>query len=97
MKAPNGTLALREIRQMQASTEQLIRKLPFQRLVREIANGHGVALRFKPDAFAAIQEASETYLIHLFEDIQIAALHAKRVTIMDRDLALALRLRGDNF
>ncbi|PPQ97101.1 hypothetical protein CVT26_001006 [Gymnopilus dilepis] len=90
-----GTVALREIRRYQKSTELLIRKLPFQRLVREIAQDFKTDLKFQPAAVAALQEASEAYLVGLFEDLQLAAIHAKRVTIMPRDMVLALRLRGD--
>ncbi|KDQ49889.1 hypothetical protein JAAARDRAFT_97844, partial [Jaapia argillacea MUCL 33604] len=88
-----GTVALREIRRYQKSTDLLIRKLPFQRLVREIAQEFKTDLRFQSSAVAALQEASESYLISLFEDTNLAAIHAKRVTIQPKDLALARRLR----
>jgi histone H3 len=90
-----GTVALREIRKYQKSTELLIRKLPFQRLVREIAQGFMTDLRFQSSAVLALQEAAETYLVSLFEDTNLAAIHAKRVTIMPKDLALARRIRGE--
>ncbi|ELU43810.1 histone 3 [Rhizoctonia solani AG-1 IA] len=89
-----GTVALREIRRYQKSTELLIRKLPFQRLVREIAQDFKTDLRFQSSAVLALQEASEAYLVSLFEDTNLAAIHAKRVTIQPKDLALARRLRG---
>ncbi|KAG6809171.1 hypothetical protein H0H93_016052, partial [Arthromyces matolae] len=73
-----GTVALREIRRYQSSTELLIRKLPFQRLVREIALEFRVDLRFQSSALAALQEAAEAYLISMFEDANKAAFHAKR-------------------
>merc|ERR1711908_111819 len=57
-----GTVALREIRKYQKSTELLIRKLPFQRLVREIAQDYKTDLRFQSHAVLALQEASEAYL-----------------------------------
>jgi histone H3/H4 len=99
-----GTVALREIRRYQKSTELLIRKLPFQRLVREIAQdfkvrhiapymcGHSIVmltefkpiqtdLRFQSSAVMALQEAAEAYLVSLFEDTNLAAIHAKRVTM----------------
>jgi histone H3 len=79
-----GTVALREIRRYQKSTELLIRKLPFQRLVREIAQDYKTDLRFQSAAVAALQEASEAYLVSLFEDTNLCAIHAKRVTIMVR-------------
>ena len=76
-----GTVALREIRRYQKSTELLIRKLPFQRLVREIAQDFKTDLRFQSSAVMALQEASEAYLVALFEDTNLCAIHAKRVTI----------------
>jgi len=92
-----GTVALREIRHYQKTTEMLIRKLPFQRLVREIAQNFKVNVRFQSTALQALQEAAELYLIGLFEDTQACAVHAKRVTIMQKDMLLARRLRGDHF
>jgi histone H3 len=83
-----GTVALREIRRYQKSTELLIRKLPFQRLVREIAQDFKTAV-------LALQEASEAYLVGLFEDTNLCAIHAKRVTIMPKDIQLARRIRGE--
>nr|XP_055047665.1 histone H3-like [Misgurnus anguillicaudatus] len=112
-----GTVALREIRRYQKSTELLIRKLPFQRLVREIASdGQSEAsfgttvsrqpsleiaqdfktdLRFQSSAVMALQESSEAYLVGLFEDTNLCAIHAKRVTIMPKDIQLARRIRGE--
>ena len=90
-----GTLALKEIRQYQKSTELLIRKLPFQRLVREIAQDFKTDLRFRPDAIMALQESAEAYLVGLFEDTNLCAIHAKRVTIMPKDIQLARRIRGE--
>ena len=117
-----GTVALREIRKYQKSTELLIRKLPFQvrpasslppqpaspapyqlrltpsppqRLVREIAQDFKTDLRFQSSAILALQEASEAYLVGLFEDTNLCAIHAKRVTIMPKDVQLARRIRGE--
>ncbi|TNY17709.1 histone H3 [Rhodotorula diobovata] len=97
-----GTVALREIRHYQKSTDLLLRRLPFARLVREIAteffedeDGQGVGLRWQSSALLALQEATEAYLVHLFEDSNLCALHAKRVTIMQRDMQLVRRIRGD--
>ncbi|KAG8826061.1 histone H3.1 [Serendipita sp. 399] len=90
-----GTVALREIRRYQKSTELLIRKLPFQRLVREIAQDYKTDLRFQSSAVMALQEAAEAYLVSLFEDTNLAAIHAKRVTIQPKDMLLARRLRGE--
>ncbi|CAL4150863.1 unnamed protein product [Meganyctiphanes norvegica] len=89
-----GTVALREIRRYQKSTELLIRKAPFQRLVREIAQDYNSDLRFKVNALSALQECCESYLTGLFEDTNLCAIHAKRVTIMPKDLQLARRIRG---
>merc|ERR1719213_1058175 len=89
-----GTKALREIKKYQKTTDLLIRKLPFQRLVREIAHEYA-DLYFQGQALFALQEATETYMVWVFEDTNLAAIHGKRVTIMPRDLQLARRLRGD--
>ena len=90
-----GTVALREIRRYQKSTELLIRKLPFNRLVREIAQDFKTDLRFQPQAIGALQEAAEAYLVGLFEDTNLCGIHAKRVTIMPKDIQLARRIRGE--
>lgn len=90
-----GTVALREIRRYQKSTELLLRKLPFQRLVREVAAEHKADLRFQASAIAALQEATEAYMVSLFEDSNLCAIHGKRVTIQPRDMQLAKRIRGE--
>lgn len=90
-----GTVALREIRKYQKSTEFLIRKAPFQRLVREITQAHKGDLRFQSSALGASQEASEAYLVGLFEDTNLCAIHAKRVTIMPKDIQLTRRIRRE--
>ena len=94
-----GTVALREIRRFQKTTELLIRKAPFQRLVREIAQkiSKNKDLRFQSLAVLALHEASEAYMVGMFEDTNLCALHAKRVTIMPRDMLLARRLRGETW
>ncbi|KAJ0789895.1 putative transcription factor Hap3/NF-YB family [Helianthus annuus] len=89
-----GTIALREIRKYQKTTELLICKAPFQRLVREIAQALKSDLRFQSHAVLALQEAAEAYLVGLFEDTNLCAIHAKRVTIMVKDIQLALRIRA---
>ena len=79
------------------STDFLISKLPFSRLVREIAEnyiGASYGIRWQSNAVLALQEASEAYLVHLLEDTNLCAIHAKRVTIMQRDIQLARRIRG---
>jgi histone H3/H4 len=112
----------------QKSTDLLIRKLPFQRLVREIAQDVTPGLRFQSTAILALQvrptppsitnnpitthpsqllhpsqlihhklqEASEAYLVSLFQDTNLCAIHAKRVTIMPKDMQLARRIRGEH-
>lgn len=90
-----GTRALMEIRKYQRSTETLIRKLPFQRLCREVAHIIDPNLRFQSEAVRALQEACEAYLVGLFEDTNLCAIHAKRVTIMPKDMQLARRIRGE--
>uniref|UniRef100_G1QD85 Core Histone H2A/H2B/H3 domain-containing protein n=1 Tax=Myotis lucifugus TaxID=59463 RepID=G1QD85_MYOLU len=88
--------ALREIRRYQKSTELLIRKLPFQHLVREIAQDFNTGLRFRSTAIGALQEAGEAYQVGLFEDTNLCAIHAKHVTIMPKkDIQLARRIRGE--
>lgn len=82
-------------RQHQKGAELLIRKMPFQRLVREIAQFHKSDLRFQSHAVLALQEAAEAYLVGLFEDTNLCAIHAKRVTIMPKDVHLATRIRGE--
>lgn len=90
-----GTVALREIRKFQKSTELLIRKLPFQRLVREIAQDMKEDLRFQSTAVICLQEAAEAYMVGLFQDANLITIHAKRVTMMPKDIQLARRMRGE--
>ena len=89
-----GTVAIREIRRYQKSTELLIKKLPFQRLVKEIAQNFKSDLRFQASAVIALQEATESYIVNLFQDTNLCAIHARRVTIMPKDMQLAKRIRG---
>jgi histone H3 len=100
-----GTVALREIRKFQQSTDLLMRKLPFERLVREIAQdtpasmsisetGNGGGLRFTPKAIEALQHASEAFLVTLFEDTNYHAVCAKRKTVMPKDLSFIRQLRN---
>ena len=88
-----GTVALREIRRYQKTTELLIRKLPFNRLVREVAQDFKTDLRFQAQAVGVLQEAAEAYLVGLFEDTNLCAIHAKRVTIIPKDIQLARHIR----
>ncbi|KAK3340509.1 histone H3-like centromeric protein cse-4 [Neurospora tetraspora] len=92
-----GTLALKEIRNYQRTTDLLVAKLPFARLVREIAmqfRPMDEEMRWQSQAILALQEAAEAFLVHLFEDTNLCAIHAKRVTIMQKDIQLARRIRG---
>jgi histone H3 len=97
-----GTVAQREIRRYQKSTNLLFPKLPFQRLVRDIVREMREnkiiifdSLRFQPTTLLALQEASEAYLVGVFEDANLCCIHAKRVTLMDKDIQLARRIRGE--
>jgi histone H3 len=93
-----GTVALREIRRYQKSTDLLIRKAPFLRLYREIMIvdlGKTDGWRVRAESALALQEATEAYLVGLFEDTNLCAIHAKRVTIMPKDIQLARRIRGE--
>jgi histone H3 len=90
-----GTVALREIRRYRKSTEALIANAPFQRVVREISQDYKRDIRFQEKAMYALQEATEAYLVGLFEDAQLCAVHGKRVTIMPKDIQLARRVRGE--
>ena len=102
-----GMVALREIQHYQRSTENLIKKTPFQKLIREILqeyricpDGPGtpsVQVHFQSTAIAALQEAAENFIVGLFEDVNLLAVHARRVTIMPQDIRLALRIRGDHY
>ena len=90
-----GTVALREIRRYQKSTELLIRKLPFQCLVCEILQGFDVGFRVTPAMMMALQEAEEAYLVQLLEDLNLCAIHAKRITIQPKNIQLARRIHGE--
>ena len=90
-----GTAALQDIRHFQKTTALLIRKLPFQRLVREIAQDFKTDLRFQSAVILCLQEAAEAYLVQLFDDANLCAIHARRVTIMPKDILLARQIRGE--
>ena len=91
-----GTVALREIRKYQKSTELLIQKLPFQRLVREVFSQISSTQTFRvtPQALLALQEASESFLIHMFEQSNLIVIHGKRVTLNVKDILLWRRLHN---
>lgn len=90
-----GTRALREIRHFQKGTGVLIPRNPFERVVREVVDRHFSGYRIQESAFLTLQQASEAYLVDLFADSDLCAIHAKRVTIMPKDMTLALRIRGE--
>ena len=90
-----GTVALREIRKYQKSTELLIRKLPFQRLVREIVyQMKGNDWRFQSTALLALQESAEDFLVNMFEQCNQIAIHGRRTTVMNKDIQLWDRLHN---
>ena len=91
-----GTVALREICKYQKSTDLLLQKLPFQRFVREVMQNVRGDLRFQATALASSQEASKAYLIGLLEETNLCAIHARRVTIMPKDLQLSQRIRREH-
>ncbi len=91
-----GTVALREIKHLQKTTQLLIPKLPFQRLVKEVTKSHNPQFRLQSQAIYALQEASEAFLTALFDDSNLCAIHAKRVTVMPKDIQLARKIRGDH-
>lgn len=93
----SGTVALRQVRKFQKGTNLLLRKAPFQRLVRELAANYKEGLRFGSSAVTALQEATESYTVSVLSDTNPCAIHSKSVTIMPRDLHLARRLRGERF
>ena len=100
-------MALRKIRRYQQSTDCLIKRTPFNKLIKEISQEYSVCpdgpgtpsvqVRFQSTALAALQEAAENFLMGLFEDVNLLAVHAKRVTVMPHDIRLALRISGDHF
>jgi histone H3 len=90
-----GTVALREIRKFQKSTELLLRKGPYQRLVREVCQEYKQEVRFTADALLALQTATEAYLVGIMEHTNLCAIHAKRVTIMPKDIVLARKIRSE--
>ena len=90
-----GTVALREIKRYQKSMDMLLPRAPFQRLVRSIVSDMDHELRFQSHALVALQEATEAYIVGVFEDTNLCAIHAKRQTVMKKDMELARRIRGD--
>ena len=91
-----GTAALKDIRHFQKTAALLIRRLPFQRVVREITQDYKTGLRFQSAAVLCLQEATEAYLVRLFDDANLCAIHARWVTIIPKDILLARRIRGEH-
>ncbi|RZC91352.1 hypothetical protein C5167_027414 [Papaver somniferum] len=90
-----GTKALQEIRKLQKSIDLLLPRAPFVRIVKEITDNFSKEVnRWQAEALTALQEATEAFLVGTFEDAQLCAIHAKRVTIMQKDWQLARRLGG---
>ena len=92
-----GTVALREIKKYQKATKFMLLRAPFQRFIRSICDGIDGQLRFQSQALLALQEAAESYLTGLFEDANLCAIHANRVTVYKKDMDLARRIRGERF
>ena len=90
-----GTVALREIKRYQQSMSMMLPRASFQRLVRSITGAIDPDLRFQSQSLLALQEAAEAYIVSLFEDTNLCAIHAKRNTIQKKDMELARRIRGD--
>lgn len=92
-----GTRALFEIRKYQRSTDLLLSKAAFERVVRETAQLFAFDLRWQPLAIMALQHAAEALLVQVFEDANLCAIHARRVTVLPKDIQLARRIRGQNW
>ena len=90
-----GTQSLCEIRFYQKSCNLLIHKLPLLRLVRELLHYKKAEMRIQSSAIYALQEASEAYLVYLFKDANLCAIHTKCVTIMPKDIQLACKIKGE--
>ena len=88
-------MALQEIHQYQKTTKLLLWKLPFQRLIQEIAQDQQPEIRFQGIAMGALGEAAEAYLMGLFEDTNLCVIHTKWVTILPQDIQLACRIWGN--
>ena len=94
-KIQRGMQALKEIQKYQKGADLLIRRVPFQRLVREIVQKRREELKLRSAAVLALQDAGEAFLVGLLEQVNLCAIHAKWVTIMPRDIQLACRIQGE--
>ena len=90
-----GTVAKREVKRYQKSTNLLIPKASFARLVREVTESIKKGMRFTASALESVQTASEEYIVKLLNDANLCASHGKRITIMEKDILLARRIRGE--
>lgn len=91
-----GTVALREIKRYQKSTALLLPRAPFQRIVKSICMEIDNTLRCSSQGLLALQEATEAYMVGIFEDASLCCVHAKRMTLRKQDLELARRIRGEH-
>ena len=91
-----GTVALREIRRYQKTTELLLRKKSFYQLCREMVQDFAVDMRYQSSSILAMQEATEAYFAGLFEDTNLVAIHTRRVTILPKDIQLVRRIRNED-
>jgi len=97
-KVGRGWLSIQQIRRYQRSTELLIPRLSFQRLVRQVTLvSLNKKMKFQAAALEALQEAAEYHIVGLFEDTNLLAIHSRRITIMPKDIHLARRIRGDSY
>jgi len=95
-RAKAGTNSLREIRYTQKNSDCLIiPQLAFERLIREIAQDYDTDSRFGKDFFLLTQLVAENYLVSLYKDATLAAIHANRIKIMPKDIQFARKLRGE--
>ena len=94
-KRSNQCIALRDIKKYQETTDLLIKGLPFQRLVRDIAMQYNTELKFQRAAIEALQEGCEAFLVKLFGLTNILASHAKRITILRKDIQLAIYILNE--
>ena len=94
-KVEKGMQAMKEIQKYQKGADLLIRRVPFQRLVREIIQKWRKGLKLQSSAVLALQEAGEAFLVGLMEQANLCTIHVKRVTIMPQDIQLACRIQGE--
>ena len=96
MRYRPGTVALREIKKYQKHSKPLTARLPFERRVRTLLKELDTEVRLRPQTLEAMREATEAYLVDVLADSNLCAIHAKRETVMVKDIVLASRIRGDD-